>query len=142
MKPTLALIAVLSQAACMLCPTSMTLGEKAVPVCEGITYDELKGRTYRIVRIRGEVRTRARFTFNLKENCDVDLKEDLSDLGVDSIFIKDSRSSNGAKLVLRTDKKDPQGEPIDCTAPLSESDAMGLLCPPEAGDLSYLLEPL
>jgi hypothetical protein len=59
---------------------------------------------------------------------------------VESIFIANPRSD--PKLILRIDKRDAQGEPIECRAPLSESDAMGLSCPAEAGDLSYLLEPL
>jgi hypothetical protein len=124
----------------MLCPSGVTLGEKAVPVCDGIAYDEMKGRSYRLVRIEGQVRTRARFTFNLQDNCEVEHPEDLSHLGVKSIFITDPRSN--PKLVLRTGSKDENGEPIDCQAPLSESDAMGLSCPAGAGDLSYLLEPL
>ena len=137
---SLFLAAALTQSACMLCPASMTLGEKAVPVCDGITYDEMKDRSYRLVRIEGEVRTRARLTFNLQDNCDVKYPEDLSHLGVESIFITDPRSD--PVLVLRTTKKDVNKEPIDCQAPLSESDAMGLACPAQAGDLSYLLEPL
>ena len=136
----LVLAAALSLTGCMLCPASMTLGEKAVPVCDGIAYDEMKDRSYRIVRIQGEVRTRARFTFNLQNNCDVKHPEDLSHLGVKSIFITDPRSD--PRLILRTGQKDEQGDPVDCEAPLSESDAMGLSCPPAAGDLSYLLEPL
>jgi hypothetical protein len=130
----------MSSPACMLCPSGATLGEKAVPVCDSITYDEMKGRSYNLVRLKGEVRTRARFTFNLEKNCDVKPPEDLSHLGVESIFIADPRSD--PKLILRIGKKDAQGEPIECRAPLSESDAMGLSCPAEAGDLSYLLEPL
>ena len=114
---SLFLTAALTQAACMLCPASMTLGEKAVPVCDGITYDEMKERSYRIVRIEGEVRTRARLTFNLQDNCDVNYPENLSHLGVDSIFIADPRSD--PRLVLRTGTKDEQGEPIDCQAPPS-----------------------
>jgi hypothetical protein len=137
---SLILAAALSQISCMLCPSGVTLGEKAVPVCDGIAYDEMRGRSYRLVRIQGEVRTRARFTFNLQDNCEVDHPEDLSRLGVQSIFIQDPRSD--PVLVLRTSKTDQQGRPIDCRAPLSESEAMGLACPAEAGDLSYLVEPL
>jgi hypothetical protein len=130
----------MSSPACMLCPSGATLGEKAVPVCDSITYDEMRGRSYNLVRIEGEVRTRARFTFNLEENCDVKLLEDLSHLGVESIYITDPRSD--PRLVLRTTRKTANDDPVECHAPLSESDAMGLSCPAEAGDLSYLLEPL
>jgi hypothetical protein len=141
MRPaSLFLILALSSPACMLCPSGATLGEKAVPVCDSITYDEMKGRSYNLVRIQGEVRTRARFTFNLQNNCDVEPPEDLSHLGVESIFITDPRSD--PRLVLRTTNKNAEDQPIECHAPLSESDAMGLSCPAEAGDLSYLLEPL
>lgn len=141
MRPaSLLLILALSAPACMLCPSGATLGEKAVPVCDSITYDEMKGRSYNLVRIQGEMRTRSRFTFNLEKNCDVKPPEDLSHLGVELIFITDPRSD--PRLVLRTRMKDAQGETIECSAPLSESDAMGLSCPAEAGDLSYLLEPL
>lgn len=132
--------AALFQASCMLCPSGMTLGEKAVPVCEGIAYDEMKGRSYNIVRIEGAVRTRARFTFNLQHNCEVEHPEDLSHLGVKAIFIENPRSN--PVLVLRTAKPDGRGKPIECRAPLSEYEAMGLACPPGAGDLSYLLDPL
>jgi hypothetical protein len=134
------LAAALFQISCMLCPSSMTLGEKAVPVCDGIAFDEMRGGSYRLVRIEGEVRTRARLTFNLQDNCEVDHPEDLSHLGVKSIFIADPRSD--PVLVVRTVRTDEQGQPIDCRAPLSESEAMGLACPQAAGDLSYLLEPL
>jgi hypothetical protein len=141
MKPAILLLtAALSLAACMLCPSSMTLGEKAVPVCEGVAYDEMKDQSYRITRIQDQVRTRARLTFRLQDNCEVQYTEDLSPLGVDSLFIQDPRSN--PVLVLRTVMKDKNGDPLDCRAPLSESDAMGFSCPPEAGDLSYLLEPL
>jgi len=141
MRPAiLFLAAALSASACMLCPSGATLGEKAVPVCDSVTYDEMNGRSYNLVRIQGEMRTRARFTFNLQKNCDVKPSEDLSRLGVDSIFVVDPRSD--PRLVLRTTKKNAEGEPIECDGPLSESDAMALACPEEAGDLSYLLEPL
>jgi hypothetical protein len=141
MRPASLLLALaLSTPACMLCPSGATLGEKAVPVCDSVTYDEMNGRSYNLVRIQGEMRTRSRFTFNLQKNCDVKPSEDLSHLGVESIFIVDPRSN--PRLVLRTTKKNAQDEPIECDGPLSESDAMGLACPAEAGDLSYLLEPL
>jgi hypothetical protein len=134
------LFAALSTSACMLCPSGATLGEKAVPVCDSVTYDEMNGRSYNLVRIQGEMRTRSRFTFNLEKNCDVKPPEDLSHLGVESIFIVDPRSN--PRVVLRTTRKNAEDEPIDCDGPLSESDAVALSCPAGGEDLSYLLEPL
>jgi hypothetical protein len=127
-----------------LCPISTTAGKQnqPAPTCEGGIFDVVNGRLYRITRIEGQESEEHWITLRITRNCDILYPEDLSKLDIRSVTIKNPRSSRGPVLMVRIRTIDPQGRPIICTSPLLEHEPMHVICPPEAGMVSYTLEPM
>jgi len=123
-------------AACVL----LALGEGKVPVCDGISFDNINGKRYILTRAQSGVSSETGLRFNITKDCEVDYKKDLTHLLVKSIEIRDPRSSSGAIVVIHTVLEDKAGEEVTCTAPLVEFEPLEFLCP-TAQNLKYVLTP-
>ena len=137
----IALTASLTIGACVYCPWLAKVGDQAE--CEGNLLDNLDGQAYRLVRIQAGVSKAHSVNTKIdRDECSISPDLDLSSLGVLGLRIINPRSAETATVVLTTTLKGRNDDPIKCTAPLSEFDAMEFICPPEAGDLRYVLGPL
>ena len=128
-------------AACQPACVFLALGEKHVPECSGISYDNFNGKRYELVRILGQNQLRRQIVFNITKDCDVDYRLDLTSLNVKSIEIRDSRSASGAIVVIKTTFENKSSDPVSCTAPLVEFEKLNFICP-DRRDLSFVLVPL
>ncbi|HUU00959.1 MAG TPA: hypothetical protein VM425_05925 [Myxococcota bacterium] len=127
-----------------VCQTScvfLALGEKQIADCSGVSFDNVNGKRYELVRVQKQDRSRRQIDFNITKDCEVDYKQDLTGLSVKSIEIRDSRSASGAIVIITTTLENKSSDPVTCTAPLVEFEKMDFICP-EQRDLSFVLAPL
>jgi hypothetical protein len=138
---TLPLLGILT-GGCLVTSASLAIGEGLIESCDGLTYDNLDGRPYRIWRAGKVAAAEARLTFALTHSCKIANPEDLSGLGIRALWIEHARSAGGPLLAAEIIQPDPQKEPLICRGRLEESGEMILHCPPAAGGIAYHLAPI
>ena len=128
-------------AGCMLCP--WLAKEAEARECQGSLIDDLDGKDYRLTRIAaGAIQIRSLTLRIQPDDCSVAPPQDLSALGVVGLQIKNPRSASSASLVIQASLPGQPRRQVNCSAPLVEFEALEFVCPPEAGDLRFVLEPI
>ena len=115
--------------------------ERAMPVCDGLVYDNIDGRAYRIVRWEDGLSTQRGMTLRISRQCEVSWPEDLGALGVLSMEIRNPRSNRDNRLVLHTTLPDGKTG-VACHGRIREYDPVKLVCDWTEGDLWFHLIPL
>jgi hypothetical protein len=131
---------------CLLTSASLAIGEGQIEACDGLTYDNLDGRPYRIWRAGKASTAEARLTFDITQSCKIANPEDLSGLGIRALWIENARS---AEPILAAEIDSPSAGVgaqhaaplLVCKGRLEESGEMILHCPPAAGGIAYHLAP-
>ena len=126
---------------CVLLPWLARKSE--ISECKGSVIDNLDGKPYRLSRVQGgDTRTHSVSLRIDRDDCTIAYTEDLSGLGVVGMFIKNPRSADSATVVIQTSIQGRGDRPVTCTSPIQEFDPMDFVCPPEAGGLRFVLEPI
>jgi hypothetical protein len=115
--------------------------ERAMPVCDGMVYDNMNERAYKIVRWEEGLSSEKAMTLRISKECDVTWPEDLSGIGVLSMDIRNPRSNRRSRLIIRTKLPDGESE-VACEGRIREYDPMKLVCDWDEGDLWFDLIPL
>ncbi|RLB57997.1 MAG: hypothetical protein DRI34_06205 [Deltaproteobacteria bacterium] len=121
------------------CGPLLMLGEKSLDSCEGYAYDDLRGRLYRLERLRQGVGEERTLRFDLSRSCQVPVTPAIKELGIKAIRIADSRGSS-PRLELELSTGPGPDDTFICRAALDLEGAMTLSCPAAAG-VSYRLTP-
>jgi len=126
---------------CVYCPWMAKAGD--VAECEGSVLDNIDGRAYRLTLTeQGASRTHSATLDIQRDDCSIRPPQDLTPMGVERLLIKNPRSAKTASVVIETELRNKQGEPITCSAPLVEFETLDFICLPQAKGRRYLLEPL
>jgi hypothetical protein len=77
-----------------------------------------------------------------RKKCTIHCPQVLRNLEVKSIQIKKAQSAENVSLVLETTRKNKDGAPLCCKAPLRLSGDIQFVCPPEMSNINYKLVPI
>ncbi len=136
-------------ASCLLCGCiwiPWLISKSEISECKGSAIDNLDGRPYRLKLIQDHDTRFHSVSLRIdRDDCTIAYTEDLSGLGVTGMAIRNPRSAKNASVVIQISiqgRGDGTLETVTCTSPMLEFDPMDFVCPPEAGGLRLVLEPI